>query len=481
MRASGFVAIATLLLLGSGCSITPKPISERDLEARMLTDFLVIADLAPALQGPLSLDGAFDRALEHNLDVRVDAMRQVLAERELALSTYRMLPALVGNVGWNDRSEYQAASSVSIITGSQSLEPSYSSEKDVLSSDLGLSWNILDFGLSYVRSQQAADKVLLAHEQQRRAAQAIARDVRVAYWRAASAGRLSERTAALQERVAKALENSRASDRRGLAAPLIALSFQRELIGIQAELQQLRRNFSYATIELSNLVNARPDTGFVFSSTPDLREIGATLPEMEHAAMLHRPEVREAAYHERIAAADAKAALLELLPNVNLQISTNYNSNDLLVYNDWISWGAQVSYNLIQVLRLPRTLGKIEADRELQYAQRLATSMAVVSQVHVSKALYDHQREQHALSLAYLDTQTEILERVRAEATTRSATEQALIREEMNQLVAEAKRDLAYAELEGAYADVLVAMGISPTGDAAVQLASAQTSQPAGF
>jgi len=107
--------------------------------------------------------------------------------------------------------------------------------------------------------------------------------------------------------------------------------------------------------------------------------------------------------------------------------------------------------------------------------------MAVVSQVHVSKALYDHQREQHALSLAYLDTQTEILERVRAEATTRSATEQALIREEMNQLVAEAKRDLAYAELEGAYADVLVAMGISPTGDAAVQLASAQTSQPAGF
>ena len=71
-------------------------------------------------------------------------------------------------------SNYSGGVGRSLITGQQqNLQPFTSSEKNVFSADLSLSWNVLDFGLSYIRAKQAADDVLIAEEERRRVANRV--------------------------------------------------------------------------------------------------------------------------------------------------------------------------------------------------------------------------------------------------------------------------------------------------------------------
>jgi hypothetical protein len=72
----------------------------------------------------------------------------------------------------------------------------------------GLTWNILDLGVSYARAKQQANNVLIAKENQRKALQDIIREVRTAYWRAAGAERLMGRIQTIAENIKIAMHES---------------------------------------------------------------------------------------------------------------------------------------------------------------------------------------------------------------------------------------------------------------------------------
>ncbi len=468
--------LALLLIGGStACSTRPTPVTIDQLTERMRDDLTFIENQGEPIHHPLGLDEALDRALEHNLDVQLELRRKNLAQRELELSHFEMLPTLIGNLGWNKRNNFQAASSISLNTGRQSLEPSYSQERHIATSDLRLSWNVLDFGVGWVRAHQAADRVMISEEEKRKVTQQMSQDVRSAYWRAVSAERLMGRAALLEGRVARALTNSREVGRRRLTAPLTALTYERELIGIKRELQKLQRELAVAKIQLAALANVRPGRSFKVEVPDDrpIREVGMTLRDMEVYSLTHRPEVRTLAYEDRIHEGDSQAALLELLPRIEVFIGNNYNSNNLLVNRDWVQYGANVSYGLIRLFSLNKTLAKVEANRELLVAQQRAMTMAVVTQVHLSRAMWEQHRLEYATADEYGRAQERILEQVRASAGSRRVGEQTLIREEMNALVAEVRRDLAYADLEAAHGAMLLALGAEPDLD----MATAETAQ----
>jgi len=468
MPRNATIVIVTLAFLNAGCAIHPNVLAEPELRSRMSQDLTSITASNEPLSGPIDLYQAMARALNYNLDFRLEMMKSALEVREHELSRFDMLPQLVTNIGWNKRNNYQAASSISYQTGIQSLEPSYSQEKKIFSTDLGLSWNVLDFGLSYVRAKQQADNVLISNEQKRKVLHRVVQDVRSAYWRAVSAERLLTKAEDLEGRVAQALDESQEARSRRLTAPLTALTYERELIGIKRELQQIQRDLAFAKVQLAALINVRPGDGFeleVPAGAPAIREIAYDLPGMEETALLNRPEILQMAYEERINANDAKAALIDILPGIELNFGVNYNDNDLLVNNDWVNYGAQMSHSLIKAFSLPWTLGKLEAQEEVLYAQRLALTMAVLTQVHVSRALYEHSKGEYQTSVAYMDAQNRILEQVHASSQANRTSKQTLIREQMNTLVAEARHDLAYADLETAYAGAYVAMGLDPLPD----------------
>ena len=75
------------------------------------------------------------------------------------------------------------------------------------------------------------------------------------------------------------------------------------------------------------------------------------------------------------------------------------------------------------------------------------------------------QKNEYLTAAEYNETQIKILQQIQTAAKANSASQQVLIREEMNALVSEVIYDIAYADLEGAYADSYAAMGIDPSFD----------------
>ncbi len=138
----------------------------------------------------------------------------------------------------------------------------------------------------------------------------------------------------------------------------------------------------------------------------------------------------------------------------------NFNSNEFLFNNNWVSWGAKASWNLIRVFQYPAKREVIEANDRLLHERALATAMAIATQVHVSRIRYRLYGRELDTANEYLDVQQRLVRLMRAEASANKISEQTLIREEMNTLVAEVKRDIAHASLENAYANVFAAMGL---------------------
>ena len=180
-----------IFLSVTGCSYIPIALTQGELQEQAKSDRVYVTQNQEPVAAPVSLYESIARALKYNLDFHLEYSEKVLANTELDLSRYELLPQLVVDSGYNGRENFSGSSSQSLITGSQSLSTSTSSNRDVFTTNLKLSWNVLDFGLSYIRAKQAGDKVLIAEEEKRKVVNRIVQDVRAAYWRAVTNDRLS--------------------------------------------------------------------------------------------------------------------------------------------------------------------------------------------------------------------------------------------------------------------------------------------------
>ncbi len=399
-------------------------------------------------------------------------MQILLAEQQLHVAHYSKLPNIVAGSGYADRNNYSGGSSVRLLgpstIGDQSLTSSTSSERDVRSADMRFSWHILDFGLSWIRAKQAADKVLIAEETRRRVVNRITENVRTAYWRAVAATRLTHRMRGLESRVQRALADTQALIAKGESSPLTALTYERELVEIQRELRKLAGDLSSANGQLAALINVDPAQQIPIAIPSRLVQPGhlrLSPGEMVSIAISNRSELREVAYQQRINARDAEAALLEMLPGVSLDAAPNWNSNRFLFNNHWVSWGAQASWNLIKVFSYPARRAEVEAKDALLDTRSLAVTMAIMTQVHVSRARLFHARREFSTAVHYFDVQSRILDQIRTAFAAGKVSEQTAIREEMNTIVATVKRDISYAELQAALAAMQASMGRTPYAD----------------
>ncbi|MFO1170037.1 MAG: TolC family protein [Hyphomicrobiaceae bacterium] len=426
------------------------------------------------ITGVVDLAEAMARAIKYNLDHRVETMQADVRDRELALAHYDLLPSVVAGSAYDARNNDNASSSENIFTGVESLATSTSTERKVKSADIAFSWSILDFGLSYVRARQSADTYLIAEETRRKVAQRIIEDVRTAYWRAVSSDRMVGKLAKLETRVSHALAASRDIAGSGTTSPITAVTYERELVEIKRSIQELQNDLAVAKSQLAALMNVPPGTPFQLAGTEGNHPVRVNddVSTLVAVALSRRSELREIWYKQRINQHDLDAALLELLPGLETFVGNNFNSNDFLYNNNWVGWGAKASWNLIRVFQYPAKREVIEANDALLHERALATAMAIATQVHVSRIRYRMNSRELATAEEYLDVQQRLVRLMRAEAAADKISEQTLIREEMNTLVAEAKRDIAHAAVENAYANILASVGVDIYDDHVVADAS---------
>jgi multidrug efflux system outer membrane protein len=459
--------ITTLLLCG--CAVTPEALTPDEVRQESIADLNTMFTDQEPVTGPISLYEAIARALKYNLDHRQKMMEDALARKQLDLVRYDQLPELTASAGYYTRNNYSGGTSIALTgpdKGDQSLIASTSSEKHITDVNGILVWNVLDFGVSYVHAKQQSNEVLIAEERRRKVVQNIVQDVRYAYWRAVSAQHLLANMDELLKRAYSALQRSRQLESLRAQAPIQSLSYQKALLEIIKDMWLYRKDLATAKTELAALMNLKPGTHYTVVDPADgplpAAEQFGTLDTLEERALQNRPELMEEHYQVRISTLEVKKAMLQMLPGLEFNLGSRYNSNDLLWENSWSEAGVNISWNLFNILKGPANKRVAETQVKLDDARRLAVSMAVITQVHLAHQRYQIALSDYTVTKDLVAVERRIQKHMEAEQKAAVENELEVIRSMASTLVAEMQQDLGYAEVQNSIGRILNSVGVDP-------------------
>ena len=388
-------AICTVILTAGlpGCgSLKPKPLSSRELQTQNSADRSTAQIEVPPITGQLTLEEAIARALKYNLDLRTRLMEEAVARGQYDLSKYDLLPKLLADVEYDSHSEDRTTRSKDSVTGAPSLaNPSIFSDREHVVSSLSLSWNLLDFGLSYYTAKQNANKLLIANEHRRKAMHGLVQDIRIAFWRAAAAQKLQRDVRDILKSAESALANSSKAEQEGVRNPLDSLRYQRQLLENLRLLEAIDQELSTAQVELANLINA-PLMARIEIAEPaefiNRHLLDASSEQLEVLALTGNADLREQHYNARNAVLEARRTLLKMFPNLNLSYGYVHDDDSYLLHQSWKQASAGLSYNLLNAASIPAQREYAKAGIALADQHRIATQMAVITQVHLAQLQY---------------------------------------------------------------------------------------------
>lgn len=455
----GMIALA-------GCAVETDPVTPQSRLAQSALDReTMFADQEPANR-PISLYDAMARAITYNLDRRLKVAEEALALNRVDVARYSLLPRVVANAGFRHRDKEDASVSRSIATQQQSLEASKSDDRDVWDLDSTLSWNLLDFGVSYFEAKQNSDRAHVAQERTRKVVHNLLQDVRFAYWRAAAAQILGDKIAPVIERAEKALENTYTIERENLQPALQTLQFQKTLLEIVRLLESLRDELRQAHTELGSLMNMTPGKPFELAETgtliPPTEFENADVSMLENVALTSRPELYEADYQERISLDEVHKSMVRLFPGLDLRLGKNYTSNSFTINKNWVEAGAAFSLNLIDLAAGPSQIELSKAQVAVSNSQRLALSMAILSQVHLSHQQYLSLLAQFERSRKLREVNNKIAEHLKKVRSGRAESEIKEIRAETASITSELDEYKTFAALQNALGRIHASVGLDP-------------------
>ena len=320
-------------------------------------DMTAFRNRAPTPSAPVTLEDALAFADRYNIEGWI-AAQECQIQRELASqATLKMLPSLMAGADYHERSQYDASSSQSFKTGEESLEPSFSSEKRGSAFDISATWNLLDFGISYLRSWQQTNRVGIAQERERRVRQNLALQVTRVYWQAVTAKEAAELAEAIDAETSATLSRVRKEIDEKVISKADGLRRETSLLQQQDELRRYQRQFQKAKTELGRMMGLTPGTQFTLAELDldlPLEPVSHDVEILERVALLNRPELFEKDFEEAISRDEARIALAQMFPSPVAFLRHDYNSNRFLVFNDWNSLGLRVSWDLLALPHLSR-------------------------------------------------------------------------------------------------------------------------------
>ena len=457
--------LASLITLAfAGCAVQPKAITPQERQASASADRVAMFAQQEPVQATISLEEAMARAIKYNLDHRLKLMEEAVSQRQLDLSRTELLPKLVAQAGYTTRDNEAASSSRDVVTGAQSLAPSTSSDQTRRTADLGLTWNVLDFGVSYYQAQQQADRFLVAQERRRKVLHLLMQQTRQAYWQAVGAQQLEAKVEPVLKLARQALEDSRKVETERLRSPLEALGYQRQLLEIVRQLEAVRDELQQAKPRLASVMNLEPGRAFSVTGAAELAipRVGLTTARMEEAALLQRPELLEAQYNERIGLLETRKALARLMPGIEVNLGGHYDSNSYLVNNRWWDAGLRVNWNLLNVFNAGKIRGLAQAQLDVAQQQRLALNMAVLTQVHIAHLEYLARVRQYEMTADLNSIEQRILQHTRNAASASAQGKLDEIRAATAAMMSELRVYQTYGALQGAYGQVIATLGLDP-------------------
>ncbi len=446
---SAIPGLCSLFLAGllAACTVTPEPLTHDERKTRVAADleFITAKRFVPAQ--PISLYDAMARAVAFNLQHSVRQIEQDIAKLELEQSNLESYPDFAGDVGYNRDSEVV----------------SDDTDANIRSASIGVTWNLLDLGVSYARAQQTADRVLVAEERRRKGLQDIIRNVRLAYWKAVGAQRLMTRMIAIERDFSAGLAESRRLEVNSIETRRRTVSFRRSLIDTVRQLITARKEYGRARLEFAQLINIQPGVNFTLQPAAAQQGIPALpmdITEMASFALANRPELRVEDYNERITEWESREALYGMFPGLDLNFTRSFSTDSGLLTTSWLGAGAQLGMNLFRLFSGPVLMQAAERRGELARRQRLALSVGVLAQVHIAFNEYRETSYQFRLARQISRSDQELSRMANVERTITEGNQLDVIDVAARQLRSEVEQHRAYVELRRAHGDMLHALGL---------------------
>ena len=466
VRRKGFSAFSGAVLAAlvlAGCAVSPQPFGTDEHAARAQSDLSTLFADQEVISGPISLAEATSRALKYNLDQRLKVMEEAVAYGQLEVANLNLLPAVTANAGYDMRNKADST------FNEARTSTSTTSERQILTSDLHASWNVLDFGIGYLRARQQADLALIVEERRRQVIHTIMQETRAAYYRAAAAERALGSVEPLLDMVRDALMESERAVQERVGSQIDALVYQRSLLETLRQLETLRRDLLTARTELAVLMNIHPASQYSLidaSAAPSdgpLMGLDMDAETLERLALINRSELRSEAYQLRINQEEARVAILQMIPGLNFSAGVNRTSDQFKLNQQWYDASLQLTWNLMNIVRGPANIRLAETQQELSQVRRLALTMAVIAQVNVAQLRFETARRDYELASRIAGIESRIRTELDRSRQAQVTSELELIQGEVALALADLRRDLAFADMQASYGRIIASLGLDPT------------------
>lgn len=417
-RVAGPSLLSLLLFAVSGC--------DRRVDQAAARRTHVAADLralrpttTPVFANPLTLRDVVATALANNLDNAVAMQEERIRLEDMLGARRRMLPSMLFDLERSRRNN-EAGSKSAPIFGSgrkntNEIDPTTSEEQTKYTQSIELVWGVVDFGMAFLRSRQAEDEAHAAAQRLRRVRQNLALQVAETYWDAQVARRAHEESRELLAKMAARNTAVQRQLREKLVNRQKALEVEAKWIESQLRLRRYAQEHQRSLTRLAALMGLPPGTSFRLHEEPFDRLADAPALEVERLetiALCNRPELYERDAEERIAATEARAALLSMFPNASLFGRWDRDANRFLYEHSWYTAGVKVAMDIFSIPEKRARLHTARARQELARRQRLSLAMGILSQIRLVELECRDAQAEYALVDALLDRRQRMTEEI---------------------------------------------------------------------
>lgn len=428
----------------------------------MQDDMAVLTLEAPWSNVVLSLDQIIDLANQRNLDLLV-LEQQVLIQDELTGGSVRKwLPQLIWNQELSGRNKNTGSFSQSLDPGVPPAPPSISSQTHVNRFDITLTWNLLDFGISMLRSRQESNKTLILQMGYEKERQKLILEIVKNYWRAVVARYAMRENKVLVERSNALIGAMQKIIDKRLISWADAYKIETDLLKNQPDLYRNEREYYDIIEEMVQQMGLPPGSSFELPEEDNLPVYADLLPieEIEDMAMMYRPELYSGDLQKLVKADDVKIAMLSAIPGLAFFAGDFFDTNKFLIYSHWLSAGLRVSWDIFRVPERMADKAIAELNEDLVVQQRIAFSMGVITQVRIAYLSYYQAIETYMIVRDLAEAKKRLAVATGRGALRGDTTQAMALSYELDALLSETEALRAYGEVMFALERLNNSMGV---------------------
>ena len=403
------------------------------------------------------------RSVKYNLDYRLKLVNIALQSGQLDIAAFTMFPSLNASGSLYARNNNYSTSGISsegVTTGLSSSTP-----RSLRSARIAISWNLLDFGMGYVRAKQQSEKVLIAEEEARRQLQQLAQDVLVAYWIAYNAQQLITETKAFQSLLSQAKNKLEKAAFDKIVPKENLLNYQAALLEGTRRLIQLEYKYDKAMLDLKHLLFLPLDQKIILAKPPEIffnmqSLMDLNLQKMDAVTLVKHPQLRGQNYQQRIAQLGLKTVILQALPGLTLNGGWNYNSNQFLLNNVWLDKSLDAAWNLLNIASLPTSYKTAQTQVHYEKLKSMALTMAALTETRYAFSRYQTLLKEYELVHKQTENSKALFNLNRDRELASLASDQQVILAKLRVITSKMDEELLLSDLAVALGQLYLSVGV---------------------